>query len=266
MLALLLGGFDTGWTYTPYSTKIELGGVIPVIFGVFILGFSSIFTGLNFIVTVHKMRPKGMTWFRMLLFLWAIYATALIQILDPRSCDHPDAVGIERAFQIGIFDPAMGGDPVLFQHFFWFYSHPAVYIAILPAMGIISELITVHSHRHIFGYRFTAYSSVATAIFSFLVWGHHMFTSGQSALLNTIFSAITFSVAVPSAIKAQLMATLYKGSIALNTSMLYALGFIFLFTIGGLTGIYLGTLNVDVHLHDTYFVVAHFHYVMMGSH
>ena len=268
VLALLLGGFDTGWTfYTPYSTKTELGGVIPVIFGVFILGFSSIFTGLNFIVTVHKMRPKGMTWFRMPLFLWAIYATALIQILaTPVLAITLMLVGIERAFQIGIFDPAMGGDPVLFQHFFWFYSHPAVYIMILPAMGIISELITVHSHRHIFGYRFIAYSSVAIAIFSFLVWGHHMFTSGQSALLNTIFSAITFSVAVPSAIKVfNWMATLYKGSIALNTPMLYALGFIFLFTIGGLTGIYLGTLNVDVHLHDTYFVVAHFHYVMMGS-
>jgi cytochrome c oxidase subunit 1 len=250
VLALLLGGFDTGWTfYTPYSTKTDLGGVVPVLFGVFVLGFSSIFTGLNFIVTVHKMRPPGMTWFRMPLFLWAIYATALIQILaTPVLAITLMLVGLERAFQIGIFDPAMGGDPVLFQHFFWFYSHPAVYIMILPAMGIISD------------------SSVAIAIFSFLVWGHHMFTSGQSALLNTIFSAITFSVAVPSAIKVfNWLATLYKGSIALNTPMLYALGFIFLFTIGGLTGIYLGTLNVDVHLHDTYFVVAHFHYVMMGS-
>ena len=268
VISLLLGGFDTGWTfYTPYSTSTGAGGVIPVLFGVFILGFSSIFTGLNFVVTVHKMRPPGMTWFRMPLFLWAIYATALIQILaTPVLAITLMLVVLERAFSIGIFDPSMGGDPVLFQHFFWFYSHPAVYIMILPAMGIISDLIAVHSHRHIFGYSFIAYSSVAIAIFSFLVWGHHMFTSGQSALMNTIFSAITFSVAIPSAIKVfNWLATLYKGSIAFNTPMLYALGFIFLFTIGGLTGIYLGTLNVDVHLHDTYFVVAHFHYVMMGS-
>ena len=266
--SLLLGGFDTGWTfYTPYSTTTPAGGVIPALTGVFILGFSSIFTGLNFIVTVHKLRPPGMTWFRMPLFLWAIYATAIIQVLaTPVLGITLLLLIVERAFNIGIFDPSMGGDPVLYQHFFWFYSHPAVYIMILPAMGIISELISVHAHRHIFGYKFIALSSIAIAIFSFLVWGHHMFTSGQSALLNTLFSLISFSVAIPSAVKVfNWMSTLYKGNIVLNTPMLYALSFLVLFTIGGLTGIHLATLNTDVHLHDTYFVVAHFHYVMMGS-
>jgi cytochrome c oxidase subunit 1 len=266
--SLLAGGFDTGWTfYTPYSTTSQTGGIIPVLIGVFILGFSSIFTGVNFVVTIHKLRPPGMTWFRMPLFLWAVYATAIIQILATPVLGITLALlVIERAFNIGIFDPSMGGDPVLFQHFFWFYSHPAVYIMILPGMGIISEIISVHSHRHIFGFRFIAFSSIAIAIFSFLVWGHHMFTSGQSALMNVLFSAITFSVAIPSAVKVfNWLATLYKGSISLNTPMLYGLSFIFLFTIGGLTGIPLAVLSTDIHLHDTYFVVAHFHYVMMGS-
>ena len=268
VVSLTVGGFDTGWTfYTPYSTTTTTGGVIPVVTGVFILGFSSIFTGMNFVVTIHKLRPPGMTWFKMPLLLWALYATALIQVLaTPVLAITLLMLIVERVFQIGLFDPAMGGDPVLFQHFFWFYSHPAVYIMILPAMGIISEIISVHSHRHIFGYRFIAFSSVAIAIFSFLVWGHHMFTSGQSPLMNVVFSLITFSVAIPSGIKIfNWMATLYRGSISINTPMLYGLGFIFLFTIGGLTGLHLGTLNTDIHLHDTYFVVAHFHYVMMGS-
>ncbi len=266
--SLLAGGFDTGWTfYTPYSSQFGAGGTIPVLVGVFILGFSSIFTGVNFIVTIHKLRPPGMTWFRMPLFLWAVYATAVIQVLATPVLGITVAMlVIERAFNIGIFDTSMGGDPVLFQHFFWFYSHPAVYIMILPGMGIISEIIAVHSHRHIFGFRFIAFSSIAIAIFSFLVWGHHMFTSGQSPLMNVLFSAITFSVAIPSAVKVfNWLATLYKGSISLNTAMWYGLAFIFLFTIGGLTGIPLAVLSTDIHLHDTYFVVAHFHYVMMGS-
>jgi cytochrome c oxidase subunit 1 len=273
ILALFTGGLDTGWTfYTPYSTDSTpntgaMGGAIPALTGAFILGFASIFTGMNFIVTIHRLRPPGMTWFRMPLFLWSLYATAVIQVLaTPVLGITLVLVIIERAFGIGIFDPSLGGDPVLYQHFFWFYSHPAVYIMILPAMGIISELISVHSHRHIFGYKFIAWSSIAIAVFSFLVWGHHMFTSGQSALVTVIFSAITFSVAIPSAVKVfNWLATMYKGHISWNTPMLYAMGFLFIFTIGGLTGLHLGTLATDVHLHDTYFVVAHFHYVMMGS-
>ncbi|MBA4032679.1 MAG: cytochrome c oxidase subunit I, partial [Planctomyces sp.] len=258
---------DTGWTfYTPYSITTE-SSVILATTGVFILGFSSIFTGLNFIVTIHTMRPPGMTWFRMPLFLWATYATAIIQVLAT------PVLGItlllliaERALAIGIFNPAQGGDPVLFQHFFWFYSHPAVYIMILPAMGVISELMSTFSRKHIFGYRFIAYSSIAIALLGFLVWGHHMFTSGQSAVSATMFSFLTFSVSIPSAIKVfNWLATMYKGSISFATPMIYALSFIFLFSIGGLTGLFLGALSVDIHLHDTYFIVAHFHYVMMGG-
>jgi len=267
VLSIATGGVDTGWTfYTPYSTTTSTS-VIAMTAGAFILGFSSILTGLNFIVTIHKLRPAGMGWFRMPLFLWALYATAIIQVLaTPVLGITLLLLIVERALGVGIFDPALGGDPVLYQHFFWFYSHPAVYIMILPAMGIISELVSVFSRKHIFGYRFIAYSSVAIAVLGFLVWGHHMFTAGQSALANTIFSALTFSVSIPSAIKVfNWLATMYGGSIVLATPMCYALAFIFLFGIGGLSGLFLGTLATDIHLHDTYFVVAHFHYVMMGG-
>ena len=267
LYSIVAGTMDTGWTfYTPYSTETG-GAIVTATFGVFILGFSSVFTGLNFIVTVHRMRAQGMTWNKMPLFVWSIYATAVIQVLaTPVLAITLLLLIVERTLGIGIFDPAMGGDPVLYQHFFWFYSHPAVYIMILPAFGVISEMITIHSRKHIFGYRAIALSSVAIAVISFLVWGHHMFVSGQSDLAAMVFSFLTFAVAVPTAIKVfSWVATLYKGSIAFNTPMLYALGFIVLFTIGGLTGIFLGTLAVDVHLHDTYFVVAHFHYVMMGG-
>jgi cytochrome c oxidase subunit 1 len=265
--SIVIGAVDTGWTfYTPYSTTTTTA-VTAMTLGAFILGFSSIFTGLNFIVTIHKMRPEGMTWFRMPLFLWGIYSTAIIQVLAT------PVLGItllllvaERTLGVGIFDPALGGDPVLYQHFFWFYSHPAVYIMILPAMAIMSELISVFSGKHIFGYKFIAWSSIAIALLSFLVWGHHMFTSGQSGLMNMIFSALTFSVAIPSAVKVfNWLATMYKGSIRLAAPMLYALSFLFLFAIGGLTGLFLGSLSTDIHLHDTYFVVAHFHYVMFGG-
>ena len=267
VLTILLGGLDTGWTfYTPYSTTTG-GGVIAATFGAFVLGFSSIFTGINFLVTIHKMRAPGMTWDRLPLLVWGLYATSLIQVLaTPVIAITLLLLITERTMGIGIFDPALGGDPVLFQHFFWFYSHPVVYVMILPGFGVISELVTVHSRKGIFGYKAIAVSSVAIAFIGFLVWGHHMFVSGQSPLAATVFSFLTFAVAVPTAIKVfSWVATMYKGSIRFNTPMLYTLAFLFLFSIGGLTGIFLGALSVDVHLHDTYFVVAHFHYVMMGG-
>jgi len=267
ILSIILGSVDTGWTfYAPYSTTTNTA-VSIITLGVFILGFSSVFTGLNFIVTIHRMRPQGMGWFKMPLFLWSLYATAVIQVLaTPVLGVTMLLLVVERVMGIGIFDPALGGDPVLYQHFFWFYSHPAVYIMILPAMGIVSELVSVFSRKTIFGYRAIAYSSIAIAAFSFLVWGHHMFTSGQSELMNMIFSALTFSVSIPSAIKMfNWISTMYKGSIRMATPMLYALIFMFLFGIGGLTGLFLATLSTDIHLHDTYFVVAHFHYVMFGG-
>ena len=265
--AVPFGGLDTGWTlYTPYSLESKTP-VLVAAAGVFLLGFSSIFTGLNFLVTIHKFRPQGMSWFQMPLNVWAMYATAIMQVLaTPVLGITVLLLAVERFAHIGIFDPTLGGDPVLFQHFFWFYSHPAVYIMIIPAMGVISEMISTFSRKPIFGYRFIAYSSVSLALLSFLVWGHHMFVSGQSRLANMVFSALTFSVGIPSAIKVfNWVATLYKGDIRLKTPMIYVLAFLLIFTIGGLTGLFLGILSVDVHLHDTYFVVAHFHYVMMGS-
>ncbi len=268
LFAIVSGGVDTGWTfYTPYSSTYANGHVIAMATGIFIAGFSSIATGLNFIVTTHKMRAPGMTWMRLPLFVWSLYTTSIIMVLaTPVLAITLTLMALERAFGVGIFNPSLGGDPLLFQHLFWFYSHPAVYIMILPGMGVVSELITCFARKKIFGYKFIAGSSVAIAVFGFLVWGHHMFVSSQSIYAGMIFSVLSFLVSVPSAIKVfNWTATLYKGSIRFQTPMLYALGFIGLFMIGGLTGLFLAALAVDVHVHDTYFVIAHFHYIMVGG-
>jgi cytochrome c oxidase subunit 1 len=267
-LAILLGGIDTGWTfYTPYSTTYANGYVALALTGVFINGFSSILTGVNFMTTVHKMRAPGMTWFRLPLFIWAQYATSLIMILGtPVVAITLLLVALERVLRIGIFDPSLGGDPILFQHMFWFYSHPAVYIMIVPGFGVISEVVACFARKRIFGYSFVAFSSLAIAVLGFIVWGHHMFTTGQSVYAGMVFSFLTFLIAVPTAVKIfNWTATLYRGSVSMESPMLYAMGFIGLFLIGGLTGLFLSTMATDIHLHDTYFVVAHFHYVMVGG-
>jgi cytochrome c oxidase subunit 1 len=268
LTAIVTGGVDTGWTfYAPFSTTYSNTKVVYLVLGIFIAGFGSILTGLNFIVTIHTMRAPGMTWFRMPLFLWSSYSTSVILVLaTPVLAITLVLIGIERIFGAGIFDPRLGGDPVLFQHLFWFYSHPAVYIMILPGMGVVSELIAAFSRKRIFGYEFVALASVAIAVIGFLVWGHHMFVAGQSVYASMVFSFLSYLVAVPSAIKVfNWAATLYKGSISFDTPLLYGLGFVGLFTIGGLTGLFLAALGVDVHVTDTYFVVAHFHYIMVGG-
>ncbi|HWQ53302.1 MAG TPA: cytochrome c oxidase subunit I [Bryobacteraceae bacterium] len=266
--AMVAGGVDTGWTfYTPFSSSYSNTYVVATAVGIFVAGFSSILTGLNFIVTIHTMRAPGMRWMRMPLFVWSHYATALIMVLGtPVLAITILLVGAERLFHIGIFDPAFGGDPILFQHLFWFYSHPAVYIMILPGFGVISEVVSTFSRSRVFGYGFVAFASLAIAILGFLVWGHHMFVSGQSAYAGLVFSFLSFFVAIPSAVKVfNWTATMYKGSVSYATPMLYAFGFIGLFTVGGLTGLFLAAMGLDIHVHDTYFVVAHFHYIMVGG-
>ncbi|MDB5051855.1 MAG: cytochrome oxidase subunit [Fibrobacteres bacterium] len=268
LYSLIKGGVDTGWTfYTPYSTLYSNSAVLSTVAGVFVSGFSSILTGLNFIVTIHTLRARGLTWFRLPLFIWSMYATSLILVLaTPVLAITLLLLAMERFFGFGFFDPRLGGDPLLFQHLFWFYSHPAVYIMILPGMGVVSELVAAFSRRRVFGYKVVAFSSLAIAVYGFLVWGHHMFVAGQSPYAGLVFSALSYLVAIPSAIKVfNWTATLYKGDISLDTPMLYALGFIGLFTIGGLTGLFLAALGLDVHLTDTYFVVAHFHFIMVGG-
>jgi cytochrome c oxidase subunit 1 len=268
LAVIMVGGVDTGWTfYTPYSSTYANSHVILAVTGVFITGFSSIATGLNFIVTAHTMRAPGLTWTRLPIFVWSMYATSLVMVLaTPVLAVTLGLIAVERLFGVGIFDPAIGGDPILFQHLFWFYSHPAVYIMILPGMGIVSEIVPCFARKPLFGYGFVAAASMAIAALGFLVWGHHMFVSGQSAYAGALFSFLSMVVAVPSAVKVfNWTATLYKGTIYLKTPMLYALGFIGLFTIGGLTGISVATLAFDVHVHDTYFIIAHFHYIMVGG-
>src|SRR5678810_1291845 len=266
--ALLAGGVDTGWTfYTPFSTTFSNSYVVATGLGIFINGFSSILTGLNFIVTIHTMRAPGMTWFRMPLFIWSHYATSLIMILGtPVIAITILLLAFERVARVGIFDPQLGGDPILFQHLFWFYSHPAVYIMILPAMGVVSEIIPCFTRKRIFGYKAIAMASIGIAVLGFLVWAHHMFVAGISLYSALIFSFFSYMVAVPSGIKVfNWTAALYKGSITFSTPMLYAVGFIGLFTMGGLTGLFVAALGIDVHVTDTYFIIAHFHYIMVGG-
>jgi cytochrome c oxidase subunit 1 len=268
LYAIVAGGVDTGWTfYTPYSSTYSNSNVMAMAAGVFIAGFSSIATGLNFIVTIHKLRAPGLTWFRLPLFVWSLYATSIILVLaTPVLAITLLLIMLERFFGVGVFDPKLGGDPLLFQHLFWFYSHPAVYIMILPGMGVVSELIACFARKRIFGYKVMATAILAIAVLGFLVWGHHMFVSSQSVYAGLVFSLLSFLVSVPSAIKVfNWTATLHRASIRFDTPFLYALGFLALFTIGGLTGLFLATLAVDVHLHDTYFVIAHFHYIMVGG-
>jgi cytochrome c oxidase subunit 1 len=266
--AIVAGGVDTGWTfYTPFSSLYSNANVLAAAAGVFVTGFSSIVTGLNFITTTHMLRAPGMTWFRLPLFVWAIYATSIVMVLaTPILAMSLLLIIAERLFGMPIFNPNDGGDPILFQHLFWFYSHPAVYIMVLPAMGVVSEVFTCFARRHIFGYTMMIYAILGIAIIGFFVWGHHMFVSGQSQFANLVFSLLSFVVAVPSAIKVfNWTATLYRGSISFEAPMIYAMGFVGLFTIGGLTGLFLASIPINVHVTDTYFIVAHFHYIMVGG-
>jgi cytochrome c oxidase subunit I len=265
---MIAGGVDTGWTFTtPLSTHYVNTNVVAAAMGIFIAGFSSILTGINFIVTIHKMRAPGMTWFRLPLFIWSYYATSIIFVLaTPVIAISMVLIVLERVTGIGVFDPTKGGDPLLFQHLFWFYSHPAVYVMILPGMGVISEVISCFCKKRVFGYTAVAFSSVGIAVFGFFVWAHHMFIMGISTYSSMLFSLMSMMVAVPSAIKVfNWCATMYKGSISFDTPMIYSLGFIGLFTIGGLTGVFLASLGLDIHLTETYFIVAHFHYIMVGG-
>ena len=268
LAGLCLGGVDTGWTfYTPLSTDYSHGYVTLVCVGIILSGYSSIATGLNFMITIHKLRPPGMSWYRLPLFLWSLYSVSVLYVLaTPVLTMAMILIMFERIFRVGVFDPALNGDPLLFQHLFWFYSHPAVYIMILPGFGVVSEVITAFSRKSIFGYKFIAWSSVSIAVISFFVWGHHMFVAGTSLYSSVAFSLLSFMVSVPSAIKVfNWLGTLHKGFIRFNAPMIYVLGFIGLFTMGGLTGLFVASLGADVHLHDTYFVVAHFHYIMVGA-
>jgi cytochrome c oxidase subunit 1 len=267
VVALLDGGIDTGWTfYAPYSTQSP-SAVVPAVLGVFVLGWSTILTGINFIVTVHTMRARGLGWMRMPLFVWGLYATSVIQVLaTPVLALVLLVVALDHGLDWGLFDPARGGDPVLFQHLFWFYSHPAVYIMVLPAMGVVSEVVCTFSHKNPFSYKAIAYSSLGIAFVGFLTWGHHMFVAGMSAFDAGAFGLLSMLVAIFSAIKVfNWVLTMRRGSIVLRTPLLYVFAFIFLFVFGGMTGVAVATQSLDIHWHDTYFVVAHFHFIMVGG-
>ena len=268
LYAVVMGGVDTGWTfYPPFSTLYADGYTFAAALAVFINGFSSIMTSLNFVVTTHRLRAPGMTWMRLPLFVWGIYSVSIVMLTaTPVLAMDTLLLCVERFLGVGLFDPLRGGDPLLWQHMFWFYSHPAVYIMILPAMGVVSELITCYAHRPIFGYSGMTIALMAIAIISFFVWAHHMFVAGISIYSAVVFSLLSFFVAVPSAIKVfNWTVSLHKGSIVFDAPMIYALGFVLLFTIGGLTGLMVATLAIDVDVHDTYFVIAHFHYIMVGG-
>ena len=268
LYSLFAGGVDTGWTfYTPLASAYSKGHVVATVAAIFIAGFSSIATGLNFIISIHRLRAPGMTFYKMPVFLWSLYATSVILVLaTPVLAMTLILLGFERIFHIGVFDPAIGGDPLLFQHLFWFYSHPAVYIMILPGMGVVSEIVPAFAQKTLFGYKFVVWASISIAVIGFLVWGHHMFVAGTSLYSSLVFSILSFAVAVPSAIKVfNWIGTMHKGVIRFDAPMLYAIGFIGLFTMGGLTGLFVAALAADVHLTQTYFVVAHFHYVMVGG-
>jgi cytochrome c oxidase subunit 1 len=267
-VCVITGGIDTGWTfYTPYSTQYSHTNVLFALFAVIIVGFSTILTAVNFIVTTHKLRAPGMTWFRLPLFVWALYTVSILMLLaTPELAITLILTAFDRAIGIGIYDPGVGGDPILFQHMFWFYSHPAVYIMLLPAFGVVNELFPCYAHRRIFSYKLMAYSILALGLLTFFAWGHHMFVSGQSVFSSIIFSFMSFAVAVPSAIKNfNWVATLHKGQVRFDAPMLYAFSFVGLFVMGGVTGLMVASAALDVHLHATYFIIAHFHYIMVGG-
>jgi cytochrome c oxidase subunit 1 len=264
---LFLGGFDTGWVgYPPLSVRAPLG-MQMFFLGVYLFGLSSVLGSLNIIVTALKMRAKGMTLFRMPIFVWTALATSIISLTATQLIALSfQMVMFQRLLGMGFFDPAKGGNVILFQHLFWFYSHPAVYVFILTGLGVISELLPVFARKPLFGYKWVAMSSLGIALVGFFVWAHHMFTSGMQEFLRVPFMYSTLLVAVPTGVKFfSWVATLWRGKLSFETPMLFVLGGIAIFLVGGLSGPPNGTVATDLHLHDTYFIVGHFHATMFGG-